>query len=157
MDLLIQRGETSLAGMLRGFLREAVRLNFGDAYLPFVPKVSLSAAEEADLADLATGLAAIGYEIAPSQLPEADAKLGFTPRSDAEVAQAATKAAAPPPTPPVSPGKSLAPAQDDPEEDDDDDSGFTRRVGRSIRALFTGRKKKVTDSRRKAPLCDVNR
>lgn len=167
MDLKIERGETALSEMLRrDVLREMVRLNFGDAYVQFTPKVSLGAVEEADLGELSQGLSQIGYTLAPSQLPAVDAKMGLPARTDEEIAQAteaAANAAQPviqvapdgqnPPT--GGPQKKVADSlgnnsrRDDnsaeptkggkpaPNDKSDADHKFTQRLKRAVRVLFS--------------------
>jgi len=82
MDVLIQYGEERLSAVLRRVLKLLIEINFGPSYVPFTPYVSLSAAEEADVEKLATAFSLIGYTMAKSQLPQADIKLGFAPRSE---------------------------------------------------------------------------
>jgi hypothetical protein len=80
MDLVTEYGETLLADMLRrDVLRVAVEINLGKPALKYLPLVSLSAAEEADIAKIgsvASMLFTAGY-FSENQLSAMDSKLGL--------------------------------------------------------------------------------
>jgi hypothetical protein len=147
MDLLVQWGETSVAAVIRGdILRPAVRLNYGEAYLPYLPQVVMSAAEEADFAALAKAAADVGYTIDATQLTQMDAKLGLAPRSDEAVDRAlAAGIAAPSDAGDAEDGED-DPDADDKDEDDEDGKKSRARFVAAVRGLLTapfGSKKKA--------------
>ncbi|MES2460271.1 MAG: DUF935 family protein [Armatimonadota bacterium] len=121
MDILIQEGEAAVALMIRrDLLKQAVLLNFGPDYLRFLPHVTLSSVEEADLGETAKGYATLGYRLAASQLPEIDAKLGLTVRDPDEAA--------------------LESEEDDTDEDDPKKAKFAgKKKARFLRSLTAGR------------------
>lgn len=104
-DLIIEEVEKTAARMLRkDVLFTLIAANFGEAQArKFTPLVSLSSVEEADFGEMATAFAAVGYKLSPEQLPEADKKLGMTPRSDEAIADLKASMA-PPVTDPANPG-----------------------------------------------------
>lgn len=80
MDLVTEYGETLLSDMIRrDILRVAVEINMGTQALRYLPLVSLSAAEEADISKIgsvAGMLFTAGY-FTENQLSAMDAKLGL--------------------------------------------------------------------------------
>jgi len=106
MDLVTEYGETLLADMLRrDVLRVAVEINLGKQALKYLPLVSLSAAEEADISKIGTVASTLytaGY-FAENQLSAMDTKLGL-PAADGERG-AYQKAAEPVPGQPGAPGQ----------------------------------------------------
>ncbi len=80
MDLITEYGETLLADMIRrDILRVAVAINLGPKALRFLPLVSLSAGEEADISKLGSTVSQLftaGY-FAENQLTALDSKLGI--------------------------------------------------------------------------------
>ena len=118
MDLITEYGETLLADMIRrDILRVAVAINLGPKALKFLPLVSLSAGEEADISKLGATVSQLftaGY-FAENQLTALDSKLGI-PAAEGErgAGQKADPAVAPPAPVPGVPTE--PPPAEDPKE-----------------------------------------
>jgi hypothetical protein len=102
VDLIGEEIEKGIAGMIRGdILRPLLKLNYGEAWEKYTPKVSLSQAEEADMGPVADALAKLkaGGILQKAQLPWAWSLVGApvieTEEMDAE------------PVPPMAPGQPM--------------------------------------------------
>ncbi len=119
-DLLVQFGELTVTLMLKAICVDALRWNFGDEAAELCPKVLMSAAEEADLASLATAVASLktsGY-LSPSQYAALDQLLGIPIRTPEETEQLKQNAIVPEVEPGTDPTKDPA---NDPDKDDTND------------------------------------
>ena len=106
----VQQGKEALQNMIRNdILKGIVGNNFGPDAIPFTPFVSLAETEQHDFATDSKAVSDLwqcGY-LAPSQVPEIDARLGLPARSNQDMdrltqeADAKTEAAINPPAPPV--------------------------------------------------------
>lgn len=71
---------------LRKVFYNLIKTNFGVRIArKFTPRMVMSSSNQPDLPALLTGLSAIGYEVAPSQMRWWDRKVGVRERTDAEV------------------------------------------------------------------------
>jgi len=118
LSLLIREGKNTVCRMIRrDILTPLVKYNFGEQSISLTPNASLGEVENRDVSPLITALAAAGYVIANSQLPEIDALLGFAQRSEEDMMQAqlVTQGAnvngtAPPTAPASPPGTPIPPS-----------------------------------------------
>ena len=79
----------SLLSMLASdFVADVVRSNWGEKYLHLAPVLTMSQTSPEDIAAEITAASAAGWSFAPSQLAWFDNRIGATPRTDADIAQA---------------------------------------------------------------------
>ena len=116
LSLLIREGKNAVCRMVRrDILMPLVQYNFGEQCVSLTPKATLGEVENRDVSTLVTALAAAGYVIANSQLPEIDALLGLAQRSkedlqEAEVIAEGGSTDGSAPAPPTAPPGTATPA-----------------------------------------------